>query len=310
MLRSVEIVRVSLYVAVISFFVNLTANYLLIFGNEALKIPAMGVRGAAYAMIIARFVEFMIVMIFIFKVQDRLIIKIKDLFRYDKIMWFDYARYGLPIMAGDTQWGLVGFIRAVIIGRMNDPAMMSAMGMAEVVMSLAGIFTIGLGSAACVMIGKTVGAKEYEKTRQYSNTLQILFVSFGVVMCIVLFFARGSLLSLYEIISSSGAGGFNPATKELAGTFIAIGAFTLIGTFYHATCFTGINRGAGDGKFVFKVDMICGWLIVLPLTFLNGIILGSPLWLVFLCTRIDQCFKWVIAFIRLKGNKWIRNVTR
>ena len=113
-------------------------------------------------------------------------------------------------------------------------------------------------------------------------------------------------------MSRSGAvgGGFNPATKELARTFIAIGAFTLIGTFYHATCFTGINRGAGDGKFVFKVDMICGWVIVLPLTFLNAIVLGSPLWLVFLCTRIDQCFKWLIAFIRLRGSKWIRTVTR
>ena len=31
---------------------------------------------------------------------------------------------------------------------------------------------------------------------------------------------------------------------------------------------------------------------------------------VFLCTRIDQCFKWIIAFIRLRGDKWIRNVTR
>ena len=31
--------------------------------------------------------------------------------------------------------------------------------------------------------------------------------------------------------------------------------------------------------------------------------------LVFLFIRIDQCFKWIIAFIRLRGNKWIRNIT-
>ena len=37
---------------------------------------------------------------------------------------------------------------------------------------------------------------------------------------------------------------------------------------------------------------------------------GRPLPVVFLCTRIDQCFKWIIAFIRLRGDKWIRNVTR
>ena len=308
MLRCVEIVKISLYLSIVSFCVNLAGNYLLIFGNESLKIPAMGVRGAAIATVLARFVEFSIIMIFTFKIQKRILLKIRDLFGHDKLMWLDYIKYGLPIMIGDTQWGLVGLFRAVIIGRLGSD-MMSAVGMAEVIMSLAGIFTIGLGSAACVIIGKTVGAAEYDKTRKYSNTLQILFASFGVFMCAVLFFAKTPLLSLYEIVSK-GKGGFGPETMSLARTFISIGAFTLIGTFYHATCFTGINRGAGDGKFVFKVDMICGWVIVLPLTFLNAIILGSPLPVVFLCTRIDQCFKWIIAFFRLRGDKWIRNVTR
>ena len=72
----------------------------------------------------------------------------------------------------------------------------------------------------------------------------------------------------------------------------------------------GINRGAGDGKFVFKVDMICGWLVVLPLSYLAAFVFNWPLPVVFLMLRIDQCFKWIIAFFRLRGNKWIRNVTR
>ena len=309
MLRCVEIVRISLYVSIISFFVNFGGNYLLIFGNDSLHIPAMGVQGAAIATVTARFVEFFIVMIFTFKVQKRILIKIRDLFRYERIMWLDYIKYGLPIMIGDTQWGLVGLFKAIIIGRL-DKQMMSANGIAEVIMSLAGIFTVGLGSAACVIIGKSIGAQEYEKTRKYSNTLQILFASFGIIMCTVLFFAKTPLISLYEIVSKGTSGGFSAETTQLAKTFISIGAFTLLGTFYHATCFTGINRGAGDVKFVFKVDMVCGWLIVLPMTFLSAIVLGLPLPFVFLSARIDQCFKWIIAFFRLRGNKWIRNVTR
>ncbi|MCL2158957.1 MAG: MATE family efflux transporter, partial [Oscillospiraceae bacterium] len=140
MLRCIEIVRVSLYVSIVSFFVNLGGNYLLIFGNESLGIPALGAAGAAIATVLARFVEFMIVMIFTFKIQKRLAIKIKDLFAYEKIMWLDYAKYGLPILISDTQWGFVGFFKAVIIGRL-DKQMISANGIAEVIMSLAGIFT-------------------------------------------------------------------------------------------------------------------------------------------------------------------------
>ncbi|MCL2771921.1 MAG: MATE family efflux transporter [Oscillospiraceae bacterium] len=309
MLRCVEIVRIVLVTSIVAFILNLIGNYIFIYGNASLHIPAMGARGSAVSTVIARIVECLIMMTFTFKIQKRLPIKIRDLFRHEKIMWRDYVKYGLPVMAGDTQWGFVGLFRAIIIGRLGSQ-MMSANGIADVIMSLANIFTIGLGSAATVIIGKTVGAKEYDKTRKYSNTLQILFACFGVVLCLGLFFGRGSLISIYEIVGGTAAGGFAQATKDLAKTFIGIGAFTLLGTCYHATCFTGINRGAGDSKFVFKVDMICGWLIVLPLTFLNAIVLHAPLPIVFLSTRIDQCFKWIIAFIRLRGNKWIRNVTR
>ena len=307
MLRSIEIVRAALYVAVISFFINLLSNYLLIFGNETLNIPALGIEGAAYAMIITRAIEFIIIMTFTFKIQKRLILKVKDLFRHDKLMWRDYAKYGLPIMAGDTQWGFVGLFRAIIIGRVSSQ-MIAANGISDIIMSLMGIFTIGLGSAACVIIGKTVGAGDYERTRQYSNTLQILFAGFGLLACAILFLSRDALISLYEVMGRGG--GFAQETKDLAKVFLGIGSMTLIGTFYHATCFTGINRGAGDGKFVFKVDMICGWFIVLPLAFLCAVVIGAPYPVIFLSTKIDQCFKWLIAFVRLRGDKWIRNVTR
>ena len=99
-------------------------------------------------------------------------------------------------------------------------------------------------------------------------------------------------------------------TKALATTMLVIGGFTHMGTCYHASCFVGINRGSGDGRFVAKVDIICGWLVVLPLTFLAGFVFKLPLAWVYFFTRVDQSFKWIIAFLRLRGNKWIRNVTR
>ena len=49
---------------------------------------------------------------------------------------------------------------------------------------------------------------------------------------------------------------------------------------------------------------------VLPLSYLAAFVLGWPPAAVYFCTRIDQCYKWIIAFFRLRGNKWIKNVTR
>ena len=49
---------------------------------------------------------------------------------------------------------------------------------------------------------------------------------------------------------------------------------------------------------------------MLPATYLAAFVFDASLPVVFLCTRLDQCFKWIIAFFRLRGDKWIRNVTR
>ena len=163
------------------------------------------------------------------------------------------------------------------------------------------MFTFAMADAACVVIGKSVGAGDYKRTRKESNTIQVLFALFGFVMCTVVFLLRKPFISLY---------GAAEDIASLASTLVAIAAVTLLGTTYHAACFRGINRGSGDGNFVVLVDLICGWLIVLPLTFLCAFVIKAPLPVIFLCTRIDQCFKWLIAFLRLKGSRWIRNVTR
>ena len=165
------------------------------------------------------------------------------------------------------------------------------------------MFTFALAGGACVMVGKAVGRGDYDTAREYSRTIQVMFALIGVCMAAVVYLLRAPFTRLYG--SAQDAQVFSLATQ-----MIAIGAVTLIGTSYHASCFVGINRGAGDSRFVMTVDMICGWLVVLPLTYLAAFVWKLPLPLVFLCTRIDQCFKWIIAMVRLRGNRWIKNVTR
>jgi putative MATE family efflux protein len=298
MLRCVELVQVTLWSSLVALGISVSLNYVLIFGR--LGLPALGAYGAAISTVIARTVELGIVAVYFFGFQTRIRMRARDFLRTTKRMLLDFARHGLPIVAGDLQWGLVLSAKAAIIGRVGAQ-MVAAYNITDTIVGMASIFASGLGSAACILVGKAVGEGDRKKARQISNTLQALFACSGAAMCALLFCLRIPLVSLYKEIS--------PQTAALAVQFLGIASITYLGTFYHATCFTGINRGAGDGKFVFKVDMICGWLIVIPASYLAAHVFRWPLRAVFLCLYIDQCFKWSIAFLRLRGNRWIRDVT-
>lgn len=298
MLKGVEVVRITLYTTIVSLVSNILFNYILIFGK--LGFPAMGVRGAAIATVLARLIEATLVSFYFFKVQRSIPIKARDFLQHKRWVWTDYARFGLPVAITDAQWALVGMLKMVIIGQMGK-RMINAAAVTDMMMNLGMLFTSALAGGAAVMVGKAVGQKDYSLVRSYSRTIQIMFFFFGLIMSSLVFLLRVPYISLYNLDAD---------VASLAATMIGISATTLIGTTYHASCFVGINRGAGDNRFVMLVDMICGWLIVLPVSALAAFVFHWPLHIVYFCTRIDQTFKWIIAFFRLRGNKWIHNVTR
>ena len=300
MLRSIEVVKITLVTTVVALALNISLNALLIFG--LCGFPALGVSGAAIATLITRIVEMAMVVAYTFCIQKQLAIKPKNLLEIDRTLARDYARYGLPVGLTDMQWSLIGILKSAIIGQMGV-AFMAANSIASSMANLGTMFTFALAGGACVVVGKAVGKGDYDAAREYSKTIQLMFLMIGIAMAALVFALRVPFTRLYG--SSK-----DPEVYSLATTMIAILAVTLIGTSYHASCFIGINRGAGDSRFVAMVDSICGWLIVLPATALCAFVFKAPLPIVFLATRIDQCFKWVIAMLRLRGDKWIRNVTR
>ena len=182
--------------------------------------------------------------------------------RHRRWAWQDYARYGLPVGLTDAQWALVGMLKMIIIGQMGR-MMINAVAVTDMLFNLGTLFTFALAGGAAVVVGKAVGASDYALVRAYSRTIQAMFLLIGLVMSLVVFLLRWPFIGLY---------GLEAQTAGLAATMAALCAPTLIGTTYHASCFVGINRGAGDSRFVMLVDMICGWLVVLPLAALSAFV--------------------------------------
>jgi len=297
-MRCVEVVKIGIAVSLSTLIVSVTGNYLLIFGNWGF--PELGIQGAAIATLTARVMEAVIMVVYVRFIDKRLKLRVTELLRTNKQLLKDFFRHGLPVMFGDISWGMIGVIKVSILGRLGE-SVMAANNVSVVLYSVITVMVWSTSGASGVIIGKTVGAQDYDRVKQYARTMQVLFVCLGLLAGLTLFSLRDIVISWYN---------FYEQTQIYARQFMTILSVSVIFTSYHAPCFTGIIRAGGDTKFVFIVDTIVSWCFVLPLAALAAFVFNAPPWVVFLCIFSDQFYKWIIAFIKTNRFKWIINLTR
>ena len=297
-LRIAESVRIALRVSVISLIVNISINYLFIPGRFGL--PELGVRGAAIGTLAARTIEFIIVAVFIFKSDNDLDIHPADYLHIDRRMLKDYLLVSSPIILAALVWGLNNALQTVILGHMDKSAI-AAQSISSTLFLLLKVASVGAASAASVLIGKAVGAGDMRKVREYTRTLQILFIGIGTMLALLFTAIRFPLLSIYNI---------SDETRRMANAFMTIQTVTIFTMSYQMCVNAGIIRGGGDTGFILKLDMISIVGIVIPLSLLAAFLWHlSPIAVTFIMNS-DQIFKCVPAFVRVNSYKWVKRLTR
>ncbi len=299
MLRSVETVRIGFVINAVSLVVNISLNYMLIFGNFGC--PEMGVEGAAIATLTARYVEFIIVAFYVFRLDKKIKMKFRDLFVLDKSYIKDYIKTGLPLIGSATSWGIAMAIQTAILGRIESGAVLGANSIATTIFQVVSVLYTSTSNSASVIIGKTVGERDIPRVKLYSKRLQIIFLVIGVLSGLIMFLCCDGILSLYNVADE---------TKELARIFIYILSVTIVGSCYEAPALCGIVSGGGDTKFVLYNDIIFMWCIVLPLSFLSAFVWHLPIPVTFFFLKSDQILKCFVAVVKVNRFKWIKELTR
>ena len=140
-----------------------------------------------------------------------------------------------------------------------------------------------------------------ERIREYSRTLQVMFVAIGLILGAALFIIRIPMLGIYNI---------SDETRALANAYMIVQSVVLVTMSYQMPVNGGIIRGGGDTKFIMIVDIISIWVIVLPLSYLAAFVWNLSPVVVIILLNSDQVFKCVPAFIRVNSYKWVRQLTR
>jgi len=240
------------------------------------------------------------VAVFLFTRDNALGLRPADYLRLDGRMLKDYARVSAPILLASAVWGVSNAVQTMILGHM-DRAAIAAQSISSTLFLLLKVTSVGAASAAAVLVGKTIGAGDMDRLRQYTRTLQALFALIGLALALLYTAIRFPLLSLYNI---------SDETRRMAGAFMTIQTVTIATMSYQMPVNAGIIRGGGDTGFVLKLDIISIGLIVLPLALLAAFVWHlSPVAVTFILNS-DQIFKCVPAFVRVNGYRWVRRLTR
>ena len=296
-MRSVETAKIGLYISMMAFVVNVGLNWVLIFGH--LGFPALGVRGAALATLIARILETTVAVVYVFVVDPKLRFGVRDLLRTDRQLLKDFIRYGLPIIGGQVVWAVNSLANTKILG-CYSAGVIAAASITGMLHNLIYVWMNGLSSAVGIITGKTVGAGLYEKMKEYSKTVQMIFLFVGLISGAVVFLLRDGFIGLYDA---------SPEAIQYSRQFINVISVTIIGTCYQAACLFGLVKSGGDISFVFKNDTIFVFLVVIP-SALIAMWLGAPPWVVFACLKCDQILKCFVAIVKINRYNWMKNLTR
>lgn len=297
-LRSVKTVKISLVVYSISLLVNIFFNWILIFGKFGIK--PMGIQGAAIATVMSRLTEFIIVFIFITRFEKKICLKLKNLIKIDKVMVKNFTKISMPIILNELFWAIGSSMISIIVGRMGREVV-AANSINNVTNQFATLFIFGLSSASSVIIGNTIGEGDYEKVKEYANTICVLSFIMGIISAIIILLLRPIMVNFYNVSDN---------TKQIAKQIMISTAILSVFKSSSSNIMMGILRGGGDNKFVFVSEMIFMWLISIPFGFLSAFVLKLPIFAVFFIIRSDEILKSIVGLFRVISGKWIVDITR
>lgn len=298
LMRSVESVKIGFITSLLALVVNISLNYLLIFGKAGF--PEMGAVGAAWATFAARVVELIAVAVYVFFMDKKVRLKLADALRLEKDYVRDFIKAGLPLIGSGGSWGVAMSVQTAIIGRLGAAAI-GANAIAAPVFQVVAVLYGSSGTASSVLIGKTVGEDDVPRVKRYTKKLQIMYLIIGVLSAGLLLALKSSILGLYSVTEE---------TRALAAAFINILAVTVIGSAYEAPCLVGIVSGGGDTRFVLFNDLIFMWGLVLPMSFLSAFVFHWSIPVTFFILKADQIAKCFVAVVKVNRFRWIRRLTR
>lgn len=298
-LRETGETKLPMYASVAAIFINIGFNYLLIFGK--MGFPALGVRGAAIATVLARFVEMSVVVIFSHIRRGKYIF-IKSVYRNIYIpanLWGKVFKKGMPILVNEFLWsmGMAFYLQCYSVRGLE---IVAAANIASTINNLFSVVLISISTAVAIMVGQHLGANEIPEAKRTVWRLSVLSFVACTLIGIVLALLAPYIPHIYNTEAD---------VKYIATNFLYIIALMMpFSSFTHNSYFT--IRAGGKTFVTFLFDSGFLWFICAPLAYFLANYTDVDVISLYFAVMSLEVLKFGIGFVLLKKGIWISNIVK
>jgi MATE family multidrug resistance protein len=287
--------KIEMYSAVCGQIINLTFNYLLIFGKFGF--PKLGIAGAATGTLIGILCGAGIRMSIFLGAENNLIYRSRESFRIDFEKMQRLLKVGIPagmeLMINVAVWGMILFW---LLGDAGKQALAATNAVLACV-HIAIMPVVGIKIALSAAVGKSIGAGKKQIAVRQTNTCMKLALFYALVVGIIFAVFRHPILRFWS------------SDIEVVNIGVNIVILASIYQLFDAirNIYSGALRGAGDTFWLAAFSGV-GTIFILGI---GGVILGK------LLPRQQAITPWIAAVFsiitvasanhwRFKSNKWMK----
>ena len=296
--RTMNRVIVSTVIYAVSLVVNVIVNYTLI--NGAFGFPRLEVRGAAIGTVIARMVEFALMLIYVKKINKDIELHIKDIFHNYKWLWKDFVKYTLPVLASELMTGVGATVVSSIIGHLGSAAV-AANSIAQVERQFALAIGTGIAAASCIVIGQMIGENKLELARICTHKLVRLTLFFGAIGSAIILATSPAVREFMNI---------TPQAKEYLLYMQIVMALCVLAQSYNYCLILGALRAGGDVAFGTILTAVTLYGGAVLFGFLAAFVWKWSVPVVYCILLCDDFLRVPFAAWRLHSGKWLKRIVR
>lgn len=280
-----------MFVTVGQNIINIVGNSLVLFGWFGL--PKFGVEGVACSSVFSRVVATTALLLLLHR---RLGIHLHWRTPFD-LGWSRIKRIlhiGLPA-AGEHMSYWIAFLTVTSFIASMGAQSLAIMSYSQTIQSLVILFSLSLGLGTEIVVGRLVGAGDFEGAyRQLLSSLKLCLLLCAGGMAVIAAIAPWLV----------GQFSHDPAVIKGGALLLRISVILELGRVFNIVVINSL-RATGDVKFPLKVAAVCMWLFWVPNSWFLGLHLGWGLVGIWIAMSCDEWLRGVIMYFRWVKRKWL-----